>query len=63
MSEGKAFRCGECGVDPVWRIERQGDAVVDWACVDHLNEVCADLLRSWERVTTLIVRGRPGDER
>lgn len=53
------YRCEVCGTangpDPKWRIQRRGDAVVSWACSDHLDEVCQGLQREWER-TELQVR-------
>jgi hypothetical protein len=57
-----AFRCEECGIAPDFRIERRGDAVVTWACYDHLNVVCARFLatRHWEPVTQLVVTGYTG---
>jgi hypothetical protein len=53
-----AYRCEECGIVPDWRIEREGGAVVTWACVDHLHDVCVTLIRSWEAVTKLVVTWR-----
>jgi hypothetical protein len=49
-----AFRCEICDGMPGWRIERQGDAVVSWACDAHLSAVCDRLQRDWE-VTRLVV--------
>lgn len=49
-----AFRCEICQVTPWWRIERRGDAVVSWACRDHLSGVAERLQRSWE-VTEVVV--------
>lgn len=31
-----------------WRIDHSGDAVVSWACPDHLSSVCEWLQRDWE---------------
>lgn len=43
-----AYYCLGCdGVAP-WRLERQGDAVVTWACDEHLAGVVRGLLRDWE---------------
>lgn len=39
-----AYRCGLCDDPPSWRLTRYGDAVVTWACTDHLHLVADDLL-------------------
>jgi hypothetical protein len=49
-----AFRCGVCDGEPIWRIERYGDAVVSWACAPHLSEECDRLQRDFE-ATQLVV--------
>ncbi len=49
-----AFRCGVCSRQPSWRLDRRGDAVVDWACDDHMVRVLWELQRTWE--TELVVR-------
>lgn len=46
--------CHICDGPYRWRIERQGDAVVAWACPAHLQQVCDELQRNWER-THLVV--------
>lgn len=51
---GGAFRCEVCGTEPRWRVERIGDAVVTWACILDLAEVCRRLQRDGE-LTTLMV--------
>lgn len=38
------YRCGLCSGRPRWRLDRHGDAVVTWACSDHLILVLADFL-------------------
>jgi hypothetical protein len=43
-----AYRCETCEGDPLWTIERVGDAVVSWACALHLSTVCEGLQRDWE---------------
>lgn len=43
-----AYRCETCDGPPLWRIDRWGDAVVSWACAEHLSEVCVGLQRDWE---------------
>lgn len=43
-----AFRCRTCDGSPHWRLERRGDAVVSWACGNHLGLVAAALQRSHE---------------
>lgn len=48
-----AFMCHVCHSGPDWRIVRC-DAVVDWACHEHLAAVCAHLQRIPE-VTELVV--------
>ena len=47
-------RCRMCDGEPHWEIERRGDAVVSWACNDHLAAECDRLQRDWE-VTRLSV--------
>lgn len=37
-------RCRLCDGIPRWRVEREGDAVVTWACELHLGLVLDDLL-------------------
>jgi len=49
-----AFRCQICSGERWWRIERQGDAVVSWACTEHLHEVCDDLQRFHERTELMV---------
>jgi hypothetical protein len=49
-----AYRCETCEGEPLWRIERWGDAVVSWACAVHLCIVCEGLQRDWE-ITQLSV--------
>lgn len=49
-----ANRCHECAAQPLWRIDRRGDAVVSWACAEHLSAVCVILQRPLE-VTELVV--------
>ena len=40
VTNGCAFHCGTCDANPQWRLLRRGDAVVSWACSDHLeNEI------------------------
>lgn len=43
-----ANRCEVCAGNPNWRFDRKGDAVVSWACNDHLLEVLMNLQRDWE---------------
>lgn len=51
-----AYQCAECdAVDPEWRIDRIGDAVVSWACDQHLAQECHYLQRAHE-VTELRLR-------
>lgn len=51
-----AFRCATCETEKyLWRIDRQGDAVVTWACTTHLANVMIDMQRDWES-TRLLVR-------
>ena len=38
------FRCGLCSGEPRWRLDRIGDAIVTWACPDHLVLVLTDFL-------------------
>jgi hypothetical protein len=52
---GAAFRCEICSGEPMWRIERWGDAVVTWACPWHMSRVCEGLQRDHE-VTKLSVQ-------
>ena len=53
-----AFRCEVCEIEPLWRLLRRGDAVVSWACGQHLSQVCDRLQRDWE-VTELVVTSQP----
>jgi hypothetical protein len=46
--------CGICNAHPGWRIERQGDAVISWACNNHLAAECDRLQRDYE-VSRLVV--------
>ncbi len=56
LTEGApAFRCHACHGEPDWRIQRsRADAVVDWACHEHLAMICVHLQRDNE-VTELVV--------
>ena len=36
--------CGLCDARPRWRLERRGDAIVTWACPEHLVLLLIDLL-------------------
>ena len=54
MGSGFASRCEVCDLDPRWRLDRRGDAVVSWACDPHLAEVCHRLQRDSE-ITELVV--------
>jgi hypothetical protein len=49
-----AFRCEVCEAEPLWRILRRGDAVVSWACPEHLSQICDRLQRDWE-LTEVVV--------
>lgn len=42
-----AYRCEVCARPPLWRVERRGDAVISWACMDpgHLVSVLYGLQR------------------
>lgn len=44
----RAFRCEVCGDRPRWRVDRQGDAVVTWACHQDLHVVLLRLQRRFE---------------
>lgn len=60
-----AFRCLMDGDVPDWRIERHGDAVITWACDDHLILVLRDLERAKDNPTKFTVfraAGEPGEE-
>lgn len=50
--------CHVCDGEYTWRIERYGDAVVSWACNEHLGAACEELQRKWE--TTRLVVWQPG---
>jgi hypothetical protein len=61
----RAFRCRFCGPLndlPAWRLDRRGDAVVDWACDLHLVIVAAGLQRDGER-TELVLTAFEGSDR
>jgi hypothetical protein len=51
----RAFYCAICDGEPMWRIERHGDAVISWACAEHLSEEAGRLQRDWE-ITQLSIR-------
>lgn len=50
-----AFVCEICQTEPLWRLDRHGDAVVSWACAEHLSPVAERMQRDWE-ITELSVR-------
>ena len=52
---GYAYRCEVCDGAPAWRLDRTGDAVVSWACADHLSTACERLQRDHE-ITELTIR-------
>lgn len=59
LNEGApAFRCHVCHVEPDWTVRRRGDAVVDWACPEHLAAVCAHLQRDSELTELVVVDHR-----
>lgn len=49
-----AFRCHSCHDTADWRITRRGDAVVEWACQEHLAMICTYLQRDHE-ITELVI--------
>jgi hypothetical protein len=56
----RAYRCrfspDQCpDREPRWRLDRRGDAAVDWACDQHLAGVVEMLQRPHER-TELVIR-------
>ncbi len=55
----RAFRCRYCPDRPDrlpdWRLERRGDAVVEWSCDTHLPGVAEMMQRSGER-TELVLK-------
>ncbi len=54
----RAYCCEVCGDDnPHWVVMRHGDAVMTWACDNHLTAVCTSLQRDHE-VTQLTVQDR-----
>lgn len=42
---GYAYRCETCDTLPDWRVTRLGDAVVTWACNEHLSQACERFYR------------------
>jgi hypothetical protein len=44
----RAYRCEVCDDTPNWRLDRQGDAVVTWACHRDLHVVLLRLQRQFE---------------
>lgn len=50
-----AHRCGLCAGTPRWRLEREGDVIVTWACTEHLVLVLADLLEPTQHRRTALV--------
>jgi hypothetical protein len=61
MGHGFAGRCGECDGERAWTITRP-DAVVSWACDQHLGVVCASLQRDWEVTRLMVVDSRKAQE-
>jgi len=53
--DARVFHCAMCDGDARWRIDRYGDAVVSWACEEHLSHECDRLQRLWEE-TELTIR-------
>lgn len=51
---GPAFRCEICHIEPRWRLDRIGDAIVSWACDQDLADVCHRLQRDPE-ITELVI--------
>lgn len=43
-SDPAAFRCATCNERPRWRLDRIGDAIVTWACPEHMVLVLADFM-------------------
>lgn len=41
-----ASRCQRCSREPSWTMRRHGDAVISWACDEHLAPVCHALQRN-----------------
>lgn len=55
-----AYRCGAaCRADPAWRLDREGDAVVSWACHPHLVRVLLSLQRADNTVIRVRMHHRP----
>ncbi len=49
--------CEACGFPcPQWHLMRVGDAVVSWACCEHLDEVAHGLQRDGEATRLTITR-------
>ncbi len=55
MGEGYAWLCAVCDGHGSWRLLRRGDAVVSWACHEHLARVGMGLQRGHEE-TELVVK-------
>lgn len=55
---GQAYRCHFapefCSYVTRWRLDRIGDAVVSWACDQHLVAVVEDLQRPRERTEVVV---------
>lgn len=51
-----AFRCLMCDGAPAWYLLRRGDAVVTWACAEHLHLVADDLLEPGSHRTELTLK-------
>lgn len=54
----RAYCCEVCDGRPDWRLDRHGDAVVSWACHEHLAIVCHRRIgeRSWALDAAISVR-------
>lgn len=47
---------------PVWTVERT-DAIVSWACCDHLAKICHDMQRTWERTVLTVTLHQRNEEK
>lgn len=50
----RAYLCEICEEKPTWRLDRHGDAVVSWACNQHLAGVAHGLQRDHEKTLITI---------
>ena len=56
------WRDYEALTEPDWTVCRRGDAVISWACHEHLGDVCKGLQRPWEKTELVVTEKRIGGD-